>query len=237
MGETAKVIRTSDDNGVEQHVLTEIPFSFDEEAFREKIRFDAYPELEEELARYLERARAVVNPKGLVRTAYVGARDGVRLHVADATFESEILVENLEGINRVFAYTATCGAELYNLDISDLDPFASFWHDSFKIGAIEAAANYTCDYVRRTYEIEKLSSMNPGSGDADVWPISQQVELFKILGDTEQIVGVRLTDSFLMVPDKTVSGIYFASDREYVNCSSCTRKICPNRRAPYRVRA
>lgn len=217
-------------------VLDAIPFSIDRDAFRRAVRMDAYPELEPELERYIERAEAVARPCAVVRVAYIGDRNGSSVEFGGEWFESDILAENLSGIHRVFAYVASCGAELYSLDISDLDPFASFWHDTFKTRAVRTAATFVCDFVRKEYGIPRISSMNPGSGDADVWPIQQQEPLFRVVGDTERLVGVTLTESHLMIPDKSVSGVFFPSEKSYVNCQSCTREICPDRRAPYKAR-
>ena len=221
----------------EPHVIEDIPFSLDRASYDRKVRMDAYPELEDELDRYLQRALGVVAPRAMVRVAYVSEREGHFVEFGGERFESEILAENLEGINRVFAYVATCGPELYDLDIGDLDPFASFWHDTLKTLAVRAAATHVCDFVRAEYGIPRVSSMNPGSGDVDIWPIDQQKPLFRILGNAKEAVGVELTESSLMIPDKSVSGIFFASERAYVNCHSCTREICPDRRAPYKARA
>ena len=218
------------------HVLETIPFSVDRDAFRDEVRMDAYPELADELERYLDRAEEAARPRGMVRVAYVGERDGDRVELGGERFQSEILVDNLQEINRVFTYAATCGRELYELDLSDLDSFASFWHDTLKTQAVHTASTFVCDYVRREFGVDKVSSMNPGSGDVDVWPIQQQEPLFRVLEQAEREIGVELTDSNLMIPDKSVSGIFFASDRAYVNCEACTRKICPDRRAPYRPR-
>jgi hypothetical protein len=44
---------------------------------------------------------------------------------------------------------------------------------------------------------------------------------------------VELTDSFLMIPNKTVSGIYFPTERDFRTCQVCHREKCPNRRAPF----
>lgn len=221
----------------ERRVVDDIPFSFDARSFRAEVRLDATPELEGELERYLERALSTVRPSALLCVAFVGDRDGSRVEIGGRWFESEVLAENLAGIHRVFAYVATCGPEIYDLDISDLDPFASFWHDTLKTRAVRTAASHVCELTKTTYGIERLSSMNPGSGDVDVWPIRQQAPLFEVLGDVEGAIGVRLTESYLMVPDKSVSGVFFPSDTSYVNCQSCTRAICPDRRAPYRARA
>ena len=72
--------------------------------------------------------------------------------------------------------------------------------------------------------------MNPGS--LPDWPISQQRPLFDLVGKAAEI-GVHLTDSYLMRPLKSVSGILFATDVTYENCQLCPVERCPNRRAPY----
>jgi hypothetical protein len=76
--------------------------------------------------------------------------------------------------------------------------------------------------------------MNPGSGDRNVWPIAQQRPLFSLFGDAEALIGVRLTDSFLMVPNKTVSGLFFPTEVPFESCQLCTRPDCPRRRARYK---
>ena len=73
--------------------------------------------------------------------------------------------------------------------------------------------------------------MSPGSL-AD-WPINEQKPLFELLGDVEKLVGVNLTDSFLMSPIKTVSGFRFSKESDYVSCQLCPREKCPGRKAPY----
>ena len=51
--------------------------------------------------------------------------------------------------------------------------------------------------------------------------------------DVEKLIGVRLTDSFLMVPMKSISGILFPTEVRFESCQLCPRKDCPGRRAPY----
>ena len=76
-----------------------------------------------------------------------------------------------------------------------------------------------------------MSAMNPGS--LEDWPISEQRQLFSILGDVESLIGVRLTDSFLMLPIKSVSGVYFPKEITFQSCQLCPRERCQGRRAPY----
>jgi hypothetical protein len=47
------------------------------------------------------------------------------------------------------------------------------------------------------------------------------------------MVGVRLTDSCLMMPTKSVSGIRFPTETSFESCQLCPRDDCPGRRAPY----
>ena len=63
--------------------------------------------------------------------------------------------------------------------------------------------------------------------------LGQQRQLFQLLGDVESSIGVRLTDSFLMIPNKTVSGILFPTEVPFYSCQLCTREACPRRRAEY----
>ena len=70
-------------------------------------------------------------------------------------------------------------------------------------------------------------------GDASVWPIEQQQGLFSLLGDVEERVGVKLTDSFLMVPNKTTSGILFPTETDFRSCEVCHREDCPSRHAAF----
>ncbi len=46
-------------------------------------------------------------------------------------------------------------------------------------------------------------------------------------------IGVELTPSFLMVPNKSVSGLRFPTEENWASCMLCPRPDCPNRRAPH----
>ena len=75
--------------------------------------------------------------------------------------------------------------------------------------------------------------MSPGSGDAVIWPIEQQRNLFALLGDGSQQIGVQLTDSCLMIPNKSVSGIRYPTEIDFHTCQVCHREDCPGRIAPF----
>jgi len=69
--------------------------------------------------------------------------------------------------------------------------------------------------------------VNPGSGNIDLWPIEQMHGLFRLLGERgAEPIGVRLTESSLMVPNKSIAGMLFASAKsDYESCAYCDREL------------
>jgi hypothetical protein len=77
----------------------------------------------------------------------------------------------------------------------------------------------------------KVSSFGPGTGTGILFDIKQQKVLFKIL-DPMKSIGVQLSSSYLMIPRKSVSGVFASIDEEYVACQYCPKK-CDGRRAAF----
>ena len=180
-----------------------------------------------------ETAKKIVRPKVLYREAYVEEVAGNKVRIDDSVFESEVLAVNLKDVHRVFAYVSTCGTEVDDWSHTEKDYVVSLWLDMIKELFLREANSFFRDYIKNSYKIETLSAINPGSGNRDTWPISQQVQLFALMGDVRDGIGVTLTDSFLMVPIKSTSGFLYPSEKEYVNCSLCGRENCQGRRVAF----
>ena len=140
---------------------------------------------------------------------------------------------NLDKVERVFPYVVTCGRELYDIDIPSNELLKGYLLDQIRETVLISARKYLEDYLIRKYALGQLSRMSPGSGAATVWPITQQKQLFSIFGNVEELIGVRLTDSMLMIPVKSVSGIFFPTEIKFETCQLCPRERCIGRRAPY----
>jgi hypothetical protein len=113
------------------------------------------------------------------------------------------------------------------------DLLKKYWWDLIKTHLLGAAVRHLNDHLHQTFRLGKTAIMRPGSGDASVWPIEQQRGLFTLLGDVEQAIGVQLTDSSLMIPDKTTSGLLFPTEVDFRSCEVCHRDNCPARQAPF----
>ena len=111
------------------------------------------------------------------------------------------------------------------------DMLKGYWAEAIKRMALGSAMNALAEHLMEHYRPGRTSSMSPGSL-AD-WPIQEQRTLFKVLGNTRDSIGVQLTDSFLMIPTKSVSGIWFPTETTFESCQLCPRTDCPGRRAPY----
>jgi len=214
-------------------VLNQIAFVGDLDALFEQVRVAPSSGLGEQIRSLFDRASLAARPRAVFDECYIGARSEETVTVGGVTFTSRALSANLAGVERVFPFVATCGLEFDTVLEDDRDDFLRFCLDCIKQSALSAALEHLRDHLMRVYGITRLAAMHPGSGDADVWPIEQQAPLFSLLGDVEGAVGVRLTDSFLMCPNKTVSGILFPTEVDFVTCQLCHREGCPNRRVPF----
>ena len=180
------------------------------------------------------KAREIARPKALYKVAYVDEIDNPNVTIDGVRFTSAVLAHNMEGVHRVFAFVCTCGAEVDDWSHSEKDYIVSLWLDIIKERILLDARHFLHDYIMKKYGIKTLSSINPGSGNVDTWPITQQRELFRLLGTVTEDTGVRLSESCLMLPTKSTSGLLYASDKEFINCSLCERKNCHRRRAEYK---
>lgn len=214
------------------HKLENIPVEFELEAMLRHLRLKKKNKESTEFATLFEQAKEIANPKLIYTVSYIDERDGDSVRFNDTTFTSKVLRVNLEQVERVFPYIVTCGRELDTIN-TDYDMLKQFWLDEIKTKALLAAVQHLYTYIDEHYRAGNLSTMNPGSSAADVWPIEQQRQLFSIFGDVEASIGVKLTDSCLMIPNKTISGILFATETSFASCQLCPREVCNGRRAPY----
>ena len=214
-------------------VLTAIPFDLDIESLMKQVRVKPGSEDARDFGDMLNMAKLKGKPKAMYAECFVEAKGDDRVRIEGITFTSLTLRRNLDGVERVFPYVVTCGHEIDEAIPVKGDFLREFWRDTIKDSLLGFASQHLCDHLDRRFLLGKTSAMNPGAGDVTVWPIEQQKELFRLLGDVHGQVGVRLTDSLLMVPNKTVSGIIFPTEKDFRTCQVCHRKNCPSRRAPF----
>jgi len=214
------------------HKLDSIPVTTTLEDVKKKLSIEE-PDDQEMISRLFETAKEIVRPKVLYREVFVEEISGSTVRISGVNFQSDVLAMNLKNIHRVFAYVCTCGTEVDDWSHQEKDYVVSLWLDMIKEMFLHDANLYFRGHLKNTFQLQKLSAINPGSGNKENWPISQQRQLFALIGGVKEEIGVTLTDSCLMIPVKSTSGLYFPSEKEYVNCALCNRENCRGRRVEF----
>jgi hypothetical protein len=218
-------------------VLNSIPIELDLEAVLKRMRLrNRSDNIVESIRELLDTAVPIASPKAVYEVAYVENKNGDSLEIGGVRFTSRVLRVNLDQVERVFPYVITCGRELDGIEVPSTDFIKGYYLDQIKETALVLARRYVEDYLKKQYALGQLSRMAPGAGAEIDWPLTQQKELFSIFGGgdkVEELIGVRLTDTFLMVPIKSVSGIFFPTEIRFESCQICPREECIGRRAPY----
>lgn len=212
-------------------VLNEIPFELNLEQLQRKLHVEKNSHFEADLAEIIQTAQKIARPKAFYKVSYIQSKTENTVVIDGISFTSRVLRVNLNSVHRVFAFVATCGTELEQWAASIDDVLHQFWVDTIKECTLREAICYLKEHLDQTYQLKKTSSMSPGS--LKDWPIEEQTQLFQLLGDTKQQIGVELTPSFLMLPTKSVSGFRFPAEDNFESCQLCPREDCPGRRMPY----
>jgi len=214
------------------HVFREIPFDPTPDGVIRAMKIrKVSPSLSRLTDELVARSREVARPKALCRVAYIDERTDLGVTIGNRTFASRVLRQNLEGIQRVFPFVATCGTELEGLLQNRTDIMESYCLDTIMMLAVEAARRHVEQFIKDTYSVGQMSRMQPGS--LKDWPIEEQRPLFALLGGVQEHIGVRLSEHYLMTPIKSVSGIFFPTEVRFESCQLCDRASCPGRRSPH----
>lgn len=197
-------------------VLKHIPLSKDIAKSKKNTHIGDIGSMSERMDELYTDAAKIAVPKAVYAAVPVSGIDGDTVTLASTQFKSKIMRANLSGIECVFAYTATCGAELEEWSKQFTDPIDRFLSDSIKEIILHTAMDYLFGHISETYHLTKTARMSPGSHPD--WPILEQARLLSLIGDVGHLIGVTVTPTSLLLPMKSVSGILYATDASEPNC-------------------
>ena len=142
--------------------------------------------------------------------------------------DSKLLVQQLAGASRLIVLLATIGEELEKrvTQIWDADMVYALALDGAGSASVEALANAACLYFDQQAAEAGLHASVPFSPGMLDWSVSDgQMQIFELLGENE--FTVRLTSSYIMVPQKSltmVKGIGSNLDSSGRTCDFCTMR-------------
>jgi hypothetical protein len=213
--------------------LTDIPFALNANQLFEQLRIKPGTDRAKEFEDLIGKVREIGRPKALYKVSFIDEKGVDSVTIDGVRFTSLALRKNLDAVERVFPYIATCGTEMDDIEIEQGNLQTKMGLAFLKGHLLQASIQYLGAHLTQRYKVSNMSSMNPGSGDASVWPIEQQRELFSIFNDVERLIGVSPTKSLVLVPDMSVAGILFPTETDFQSCQLCHRDNCHLRRAPF----
>jgi len=221
------------DRDMERVTLEDVAIKLDGEGLAKLLHIK---EGSEDYTRFLDlhqEALEIADPGALYKPVFIEERgedyivcDGVKL-------SSRVLAVNVSPVYRIFPFVATSGAKLeawWKEKKDGGDSIINYWAGSIKGFILLSTINCLAEHIKERYATGYIARMNPGS--IDDWPISEQKQLFEIIGDVSSI-GVKLKDDNFMSPDATVSGLWFPSEVRFESCQLCPMEHCPGRSAPF----
>lgn len=211
--------------------LSNIDFRPDVDGLMRRLRLKAGSADAAEFIAMLDEAEEIAQPAAVYRKSRVERREEAIVTIEGVRFQSRVLRVNLDKAPVVYPFLASCGVALQGWGETQTDMIRRYWAEMIKEEALRMSLSALFQEIDLREGPGHFSTMSPGSLES--WPISQQAPLFDLLGNEARNVGVTLTDSMLMVPTKSVSGMIFPTDASFESCMLCRREDCPNRRAPY----
>lgn len=210
-------------------ILDEIPLELKFEGLASRLRMKDSSRMRAK--KLFEEVRPLMHAKAVYRTCYVEHRAESAVTIGGVYWKSRVLHKRLEQVGRVFAYVVTIGGGLEDVSQNCPDALDKYYLDEIGNAAVVKARDDLKKHLQARFRVEALSTLGPGQL-AD-WPLEAQRPLFSLLGDVQRAVGVRLTDSLLMRPTKSLSGIFFPTEMTFFACQLCPRDKCPSRKANY----
>ena len=208
------------------HLITDPIISYDRDKILSELHLERYKNNEELLDDLINDCSTLTN-----------SRIGYDTVTVEEVLPGSLLLENGETLNcstlaekgcyefGVIPYIITIGDKLEK-KVTDLASTSMLYSYS-----LDRLGNYVLRQTRRYFENfilrEKrftVSSFTPG--DMASWKIEELATIFRLLGaaDIEKEMGVTLTESFLMIPQKSTCGVMAQTSETFVKCQECTMK-------------
>jgi hypothetical protein len=189
-------------------VLDNIPFTINGEKVLKQLQLHGDKQrFEKTIRELMDLVIPIARPKAVYKVSHIGKNNGESLEIDGITFTGRFPKENLDKAGRVFPYVSTCGREIDAIETPPRDMLRRYCLEAIRMAIVIDASMYLKNHLTKQYSLGDLSNMSPGHNTE--WPITQQKELFSLMGDVESMIGVKLTEGYTMMPIKSRSGIHF----------------------------
>ena len=159
----------------------------------------------------------------------------VGIYISDTSLKSFSLAKNLKECNAAVVFALSCGINIDRLikKYSASSTLDAFCINAIATAAIEEYANSFCLEMAEIFKNEGLYTrprFSPGYGDLAI----ESQTTFLNLTDARRLVGITLTENYMMMPSKSVTAIMGISHNDtgctHHNCENCSKLNCDYRR-------
>ena len=195
--------------------------------------------IEMKVDRLEDKFTALVKPTMYYREGNITSTDNGSVYLEDGlSFKSPKLSKSVHNCREIICFIATIGSRV-DAEIKTLEDrnhlSEAYILDAMGSVAIESIVDKFQQRMRERYQTEGRDvSLRFSPGYCD-WPLTEQKKLFHFFDELQS--DVKLTDSCLMQPRKSVSGIFGILPAQtpspvypYNPCSDCSKKTCTARR-------
>jgi Methionine synthase I, cobalamin-binding domain len=182
-----------------------------------------------------DKVLASIDIKYIYAACPLDRSNGLSLKGTVFTLTGKDICLHLKGCHSAIIMAVTLGenldTEIRRTQISDMT-LATIM-DAAADAAVESACSALHSKLERGFAQKHLTGrFSPGYGDM---PLSQQEPLCRVL-DTERRIGLRVNNSFVLFPQKSVTALIGISDSEIIwagaDCEDCNlRQSCEYRKA------
>lgn len=156
-----------------------------------------------------------IQAKAVYRVCYIDEKQDHIIGIDGVRFTSRVLAKNLASVERVFPFVVTIGSHYLEQIDAQEDLVVKYYLDVIGNIALSTARKFLEQSLQAGYGLEGMSFMSPGS--LTDWPLEEQRPLFSLFGNRETPIGVSLNSSCLMIPAKSISGIYFPTEVPFIS--------------------
>jgi hypothetical protein len=160
-----------------------------------------------------------------------GSEDKKSIQVSGIHFQTrQIVASQLKHADQIILFLCSLGSGMEQWSkqsIGEGDPTMGYFVDTVASVVVETATDVLHDHVNRYLKTLGLLGTNRYSPGYCDWPVEEQHKLFSFF--PIGFCGVSLTESALMIPIKSVSGIIGVGEKVEFHpyfCDDCGRKDC-----------
>lgn len=153
----------------------------------------------------IDEAEALLKPASIYTVTDVIELEHQTVRFTGGEFQGSLVQKSMAGAEQLYVAVCTIGDALENRvdQLMNEDPVKAIALDGAGISALRKVSLTVEDLISKETCALNLSQGMRAQPGQEGWPIEQQREVFKILPCDQ--IGVRLTESCLMLPRKSVS--------------------------------